>query len=59
MNEHTLATLAFYAKYSSKWHSYDSRDKDTQDAVKVLTALEFLTTNKHGQARFTGKTAVA
>jgi hypothetical protein len=50
-----LNTLAFFAKYSDGWHSYDKTDRATVSAINSLVNRGYLEVNDFGQARFTGK----
>lgn len=52
----TLATLAFFAKYNTRWHSYNKKHHATAKAVISLSKRGFLEVDfELGMARFTGK----
>lgn len=53
--QHILATLAFYVKYPT-WHSFSSKCKSTQNAIKSLEKRGYLEVDyKLRMAKYTGK----
>lgn len=55
MGKNMKRMLLFAIRYQDGWHSWQTTDRATRDAIKCLEKQGFIETNKHHQFRLKTK----